>query len=119
MTAVDNPARFRSACDVGAYLGLMPKRYQSGEVDIGGRISKAGDRLTRKLLFEAATVNLYRASPIIAHNCLETMGLTPECKVRKLEGPRGACPQASGHPSDDVENQHYVREQELCRINTA
>jgi transposase len=66
VTAVDDPARFRSACDVGAYLGLTPKRYQSGEVDIGGRISKAGDRLTRKLLFEAATVILYRASPSIA-----------------------------------------------------
>ena len=66
VTAVDDPARFRSACDVGAYLGLTPKRYQSGEVDIGGRISKTGNRLTRKLLFEAATVILYRASPSIA-----------------------------------------------------
>lgn len=66
VTSVDDPARFRSACDIGAYLGLTPRRYQSGEVDIGGRISKAGDRLTRKLLFEAATVILYRASPSIA-----------------------------------------------------
>lgn len=65
VTAVDDPARFRSTCDVGAYLGLTPKRYQSGEVDIGGRISKAGDRLTRKLLFEAATVILYRSSSSI------------------------------------------------------
>lgn len=62
VTSVDDPARFRTACDVGAYLGLTPRRYQSGEVDIGGRISKAGDRLTRKLLFEAATVILYRSS---------------------------------------------------------
>lgn len=66
VTAVDDPTRFRSACDVGAYLGLTPKRYQSGEVNIGGRISKAGDCLTRKLLFEAATVILYRASPSLA-----------------------------------------------------
>ena len=66
VTTVDDPARFRTACDVGAYLGLTPKRYQSGEVDIGGRISKTGDRLTRKLLFEAATVVLYRTSPLIA-----------------------------------------------------
>ncbi|PVA08800.1 IS110 family transposase [Pelagivirga sediminicola] len=66
VTTVDDPARFRSASDVGPYLGLTPKRYQSGEVDIGGRISKAGDRLTRKLLFEAATVLLFRASPSIA-----------------------------------------------------
>lgn len=65
VTAVDDPSRFRSASDVGAYLGLTPKRYQSGEVDIGGRISKTGDRLTRKLLFEAATVILYRAAPSI------------------------------------------------------
>ena len=35
-------------------------------MDIGGRISKTGDRLTRKLLFEAATVILYRTSPLIA-----------------------------------------------------
>ncbi|MDZ4392075.1 IS110 family transposase [Cypionkella sp.] len=66
VTAVDDPARFRSACDVGAYLGLTPKQYQSGEVDTGGRISKTEDRLTGKLLFEAATVILYRASPTIA-----------------------------------------------------
>lgn len=65
VTAVDDPSRFRSASDVGAYLGLTPKRYQSGEVDIGGRISKTGDRLTRKLLFEAATVILYRAASSI------------------------------------------------------
>lgn len=66
VAAVDDPTRFRSACDVGAYLRLTPKRYQSGEVGIGGRVSKTGNRLTRKLLFEAATVILYRASPLIA-----------------------------------------------------
>lgn len=58
--AVEDPSRFRRTQDVGAYLGLTPKRYQSGEVDIGGRISKCGDRLTRRLLFEAASVILYR-----------------------------------------------------------
>ena len=58
--AIEDPSRFRRASDVGAYLGLTPKRYQSGEVDIGGRISKCGDRLTRSLLFEAASVILYR-----------------------------------------------------------
>jgi transposase len=59
-TTVEDPSRFRRASDVGAYLGLTPTRYQSGEVDIGGRISKCGDRLTRRLLFEAADVILYR-----------------------------------------------------------
>ncbi|MDX9861097.1 MAG: transposase [Rhodospirillales bacterium] len=61
VTAVGDPTRFRRSCDVAAYLGLTPKQYQSGEVNIGGRISKCGDRLTRKLLFEAATVVLLRS----------------------------------------------------------
>ena len=52
---IEDPARFRRSSDVGAYLGLTPRRYQSGEIDHGGRISKCGDKLTRKLLFEAAT----------------------------------------------------------------
>jgi transposase len=58
--AIEDPSRFRRASDVGAYLGLTPTRYQSGEVDIGGRISKCGDRMTRRLLFEAASVILFR-----------------------------------------------------------
>ncbi len=48
-STIEDPSRFRRASDVGAYLGLTPTRYQSGEVDIGGRISKCGDRLTRRL----------------------------------------------------------------------
>jgi transposase len=46
--------------DVGAYLGLVPKRYQSGEVDYVGGISKCGDRRVRTLLYEAANVMLTR-----------------------------------------------------------
>jgi len=60
-TAIDTPARFRRSKDVGPYLGLTPTRYQSGEVDHAGRISKCGDRLTRSLLFEAAGVLLSRS----------------------------------------------------------
>lgn len=66
MTAIEDPRRFRRSQDVGAYLGLTPRRYQSGEVDINGRISKCGDRLTRKLLFEAANAMLSRCSQPIA-----------------------------------------------------
>lgn len=62
--AIENPSRFRRASDVGAYLGLTPTRYQSGEVDIGGRISKCGDRLTRRLLFEAASVIMFRTKAV-------------------------------------------------------
>jgi transposase len=57
---VDEPRRFAESKDVGAYLGLTPRRYPSGEVDHSGRISKGGDRMTRSLLFEAAGVLLSR-----------------------------------------------------------
>ena len=57
---IDDPTRFRSAQTVGAYLGLTPRRKQSGEQDFNGRISKWGDRLLRTYLFEAASVLLHR-----------------------------------------------------------
>jgi transposase len=57
---VDNPARFKRSTDVGAYLGLTPRRYQSGDVDCAGAVSKCGDRLTRSLVFEAAGTLLFR-----------------------------------------------------------
>jgi transposase len=57
---IDDPARFHSAQAVGAYLGLTPRRKQSGEQDFNGRISKWGDRLLRTYLFEAASVLLHR-----------------------------------------------------------
>jgi transposase len=40
---IDNPERFRRSSTVGAYLGVTPRRYQSGDVDCAGRISKCGD----------------------------------------------------------------------------
>jgi transposase len=66
-STIDDPQRFARATDVGAYLGLTPRRYQSGELDRNGRISKRGDRLTRYYLFEAANVLLTvvrRPSPL-------------------------------------------------------
>ena len=57
---IDDPSRFRSASLVGAYLGLTPRRKQSGETDTCVKISRWGDRLLRTYLFEAATVLLYR-----------------------------------------------------------
>jgi len=58
--AVDDLERFRRSRDIGAYLGLVPRRYQSGEVDYTGSISKCGDRRVRTLLYEAANVMLTR-----------------------------------------------------------
>lgn len=57
---IDDPSRFRTASSVGAYLGLTPRRKQSGEVDATGRVSRWGDRLLRTYLFEAASVLLHR-----------------------------------------------------------
>jgi len=59
-TAVDDPHRFRHSADVGPHFGLTPRRYQSGETDYSGRISKCGDAMVRALLFEAAMAVLYR-----------------------------------------------------------
>ena len=58
---IDDPARFKRSSSVGAYLGLTPRRQQSGETDRTGRISKCGDGLLRAYLFEAATVLLTRS----------------------------------------------------------
>ena len=60
VAAIDDPARFRSSRIVGAHFGLTPKKYQSGETDVTGRISKIGDASVRTALYEAANVILTR-----------------------------------------------------------
>ena len=60
VSAIDDPARFKSSKMVGAHFGLTPKKYQSGEKDITGRISKIGDASVRAALYEAAHVILTR-----------------------------------------------------------
>jgi transposase len=58
---IDDPERFKRSRDVGAHLGLTPARYQSGETDIQGRISRCGDELARTALYEAAHTLLVRS----------------------------------------------------------
>ena len=58
---IDQPGRFRRSRDVGAHLGLTPKRYQSGETDVQGGISRCGDELARTALHEAAHSLLVRS----------------------------------------------------------
>jgi transposase len=53
-TTVDVPARFRNSKAVGAVFGLTPAKYQSGEADWSGRISRCGDEMMRVMLYEAA-----------------------------------------------------------------
>lgn len=56
--AIDDPARFKSSKQTGAHFGLTPKKYQSGQTDITGRISKIGDAAVREALYQAAHVML-------------------------------------------------------------
>ena len=58
VSAIDEPSRFKSSKMVGPHFGLTPKRYQSGETDFSGRISKCGDKQVRTALFEAANTIL-------------------------------------------------------------
>ena len=57
---VDVPARFRNSKAVGAVFGLTPSRYQSGEINRAGAISRCGDEMTRVMLYEAAHIMLVR-----------------------------------------------------------
>ena len=58
VSAIDDPIRFKSSKGVGAHLGLTPRKYQSGETDRDGRISRIGDASTRAALYEAAHIIL-------------------------------------------------------------
>ena len=59
---VDVPARFKNSKAVGAVLGLTPSKYQSGEINRSGAISKCGDEMMRVMLYEAAQVMLTRTN---------------------------------------------------------
>ena len=59
---VDDPLRFDKSRTVAAHFGLTPRRSQSGEMDIEGRISKSGDAEVRRSLYVAANSVLTRSS---------------------------------------------------------
>jgi transposase len=61
-TAIDDPSRIAKSRDVGPLFGLTPGRYQSGETDLIGKITKVGDVMARTALFEAAAVMLTRST---------------------------------------------------------
>lgn len=55
IAAIEDPENFPTSRSVGAWLGLTTRRYQSGEIDYDGHISRRGDDRLRGLLYEAAT----------------------------------------------------------------
>jgi transposase len=61
VAAIDDPARFEQSKTVGAHYGMTPKKYQSGETEYTGRISKAGDKSVRTALYQAGHIILTRS----------------------------------------------------------
>ena len=61
-TAVDDPTRIAKSKAVGALFGLTPKKYQSGETDVTGGITRVGDAMVRTALYEAANILLSRVT---------------------------------------------------------
>jgi len=76
--AVEDSMNFKNSRAVGAWVGLTPKRYQSGEVDYEGHISRRGDAKLRTLLYEAASVILNRSTET---NALRTWALALKDRV--------------------------------------
>ena len=100
-TAVDDPGRFRTAKAVGAHFGLTPKRYQSGETDVTGGISKVGDAMVRTALYEAANAMLTRTSRVSA---LKRWAHGGRQAPRHEAGQGGAGAQAGRRVLDNVAN---------------
>jgi transposase len=82
-SGVDDPSRFKHSRDVGRHFGLTPKKYQSGELDVTGSITKVGDRMVRTALYEAASVMLTRT---VRFSALKAWGMA----VAKRRGTRKA-----------------------------
>lgn len=82
--AIDDPARFGSSKQTGAHFGLTPKKYQSGETDRTGRISKIGDATVREALYQAAHVMLTK--PVKGCSALKSWAM----RIARRAGPRKA-----------------------------
>jgi transposase len=78
VAAIEDPENFRNSRAVGAWIGLTTRRYQSGEVDYDGHISRRGDNHLRGLLYEAAVVILTRT---MADSALRIWGLKLKEKI--------------------------------------
>lgn len=83
LSSIEDAKNFPRARAVGAYFGLTPRRYQSGDVDYQGRICKRGDAMVRTLLYEAAGVLL---TVVRKFNTIKAWGL----QVAKRAGMRKA-----------------------------
>jgi len=83
-SSIDQPERFRKSKDVGAALGLTPRKYASGEVNYDGHINKAGDKMLRHHRYEAALSHMVRSRKWSA---LKSWGM----RIAKRSSMKNAC----------------------------
>jgi transposase IS116/IS110/IS902 family protein len=109
-----NPGNGREACtpepgfrfQAGSHFGLTPKKYQSGETDYSGRISKIGDASVREALYEAAHIILTK--PI--KGCSQLKGWATRLARRRHEqGQDRPRAQACRHHASHAQGQHAVQ----------
>ena len=105
-SAMDDPGRFRSSKAVGAHFGLTPKKYQSGETDVTGRITKIGDGWVRTALYEAANVILTRP---VKGSALKSWAARLAKRAGMKQGEGGARPEARRGPAPHAGSTARVR----------
>src|ERR1700730_12027489 len=103
-SAVDDPSRIAKSKAVGALFGLTTEKYQSGEKDVTGGITRTGDEMVRTALYEAANVLLSRitgwlpcslARSVLYSVCMPPPSsslatiLTPSPFISRVKGQRG------------------------------
>jgi hypothetical protein len=88
---LDDPHRFRTAGEVSAYAGLVPRQFQSGQIDHHGRITERGPRLLRAVLVESSWL-VVRYNPWSA--AVRPAVARPE--VAPQDGAGGGGPRAAG-----------------------
>src|SRR3954447_12130736 len=84
---VDVPARFRNSKAVGAVFGLTPSKYQSGENDRTGGISRCGDDMMRAMLLRSGSYHAGASGEVIL---AQGVGHEDRQAARNEEGDRGA-----------------------------
>jgi transposase len=104
-SAVDDPGRFAKSRSVGAHFGLTPRRYQSGERDVTGGISRVGDAMARTALYEAAQSLLTRT---VRFSALKRWGDGGGQAARHAAGKSRAGSQAGHRAASHVGGRHRV-----------
>jgi len=105
IAAIEDPNRFRRTRDIGAYLGLTEKRYQSADTDVGLGISKQGDAMARHYLYEAANVLLTSVKKL----SVAQLGVEADENHRRQTRPRGGGAQARSAAGAHVERRNAFR----------